>query len=124
MANGNGDSLTKERVERVADDVWFRLAARASMLILGFAGLPLIIYLGGGALKSIEELRKDQTAMFTQLQVLQATITLQMVDRYRGDDARRDFLVRDLKIDTNKDRIDRNERRLEAIEQRVGTDKR
>lgn len=116
-------SIDPERAERVADDVWFRLAARGSMLVLGFVGLPLGIYISGGALASINELKKEQAAMFVQLQVIQTTITLQMADRYKGDDARRDFQLRDLRIDNNKDRVDRNERRLELLEQRVGADK-
>lgn len=90
------------------------------MLILGFIGLPLFIYIGGGALNAITDLKDKQATMSAQLQVLQATISLQMTDRYRGDDARRDFQLRDIRIDANKDRIERLERKLENAEQRVG----
>jgi hypothetical protein len=115
LAETNGS-----KVQRVADDVWFRLAARGAMLILGFIGLPLFIYIGGGALNAITDLKDKQATMSAQLQVLQATISLQMTDRYRGDDARRDFQLRDIRIDANKDRIERLERKLENAEQRVG----
>lgn len=112
----NHDSHNESKVERVADDVWFRLAARASMLILGFVGLPMIIYIGGGALNTIEALKKEQIATTISLRVLEVTIQSQMTDRYKGDDARRDFLIRDLQIKALENSVGKLDRAIEKIQ--------
>lgn len=106
------------KVERVAEDVWFRLFARASMLLLGFVGLPLITYIGNKALGSIDKLQLEQALQTTKLEVLNATIQLNMADRYKGDDARRDFQLRDIRLKSIEDLAGKLERKIEIIEQR------
>ena len=72
-------------VEKAAANAWFTLIGRGAVVVtLGIAswmGLAII-------------------SLQTDVKVLSTTISLGMSDRYRADDARRDFLLRDLRLET------------------------
>ncbi len=72
-------------VEKAAANAWFTLIGRgavvATLAIASWMGLAII-------------------ALQSDVKVLSTTVALGMSDRYRADDARRDFQLRDLRIDT------------------------
>ncbi len=71
--------------EKAAANAWFTIAGRGAMLAtLGIASWIVASVIG---------LQSD-------IKVLSTTVALGMSDRYRADDARRDFQLRDLRIDT------------------------
>lgn len=77
-------------VEKAAANAWFTLIGRTAML--GTIGLV------GWQLQAIGTLQTD-------VKVLTATLNFTMADRYRGDDAKRDFALRDLKLEALDQRI-------------------
>jgi AraC-like DNA-binding protein len=71
--------------EKAAANAWFTIVGRTAMVAtLGVTGW----------------LVQGQIAVQTDLKVLANTVNFSMQERYRADDARRDFQLRDLKIDT------------------------
>lgn len=94
-ADGNGNGA-----ERIVTNVWFTLLGRAAAL----AALPLLAYMG----KIILDVQGD-------VRVLNATIGFSMSDRYRGSDAARDLKLRDLEIDTIKQRLSEIERVVRGV---------
>lgn len=86
----NGD-----KAERLAANAWFTNIGRAAAI----TALPLLAYMG----KMIIDVQAD-------VRVLNATISLNMSDRYRGSDALRDFKVRDLELEFLKTRLTEIER--------------
>ena len=71
-------------VEKAAANAWFMLIGRGAVVvtlaIASWMGLAII-------------------ALQSDVKVLSTTVALGMSDRYRADDARRDFQLRDLRID-------------------------
>lgn len=88
LPNGNGTEKIK--------NTWFMLMGQAAAV----ASLPILGYLGLTVINVQSDVR-----------VLNATITLGMNDRYRGSDAGRDFKIRDLEIETLKQRVSELERK-------------
>ncbi|SRR5229473_1247372 len=71
--------------EKVASSALFTIVGRSAML--GTMGLVAWLLQAVGTLQ-------------TDVKVLTNTVNFTMTDRYRGDDARRDFQLRDLRIET------------------------
>jgi len=73
-----------EIVEKAAANAWFTLIGRGAMIAtLGVASWMVLAII----------------ALQSDVKVLSTTVGLGMSDRYRADDARRDFQLRDLKLD-------------------------
>jgi hypothetical protein len=72
-------------IEKAAANAWFTLIGRgavvATLAIASWMGLAVI-------------------SLQSDVKVLSTTVALGMSDRYRADDARRDFQLRDLKLET------------------------
>ena len=77
----NGQNIA----EKAAANAWFTIIGRGAMV----ASLGLVSWM---ALAVI--------TLQTDVKVLTNTVNFTMTDRYRGDDARRDFQLRDLRIET------------------------
>jgi len=75
--------------ERTAANAWFTIVGRGVMILTPVIVIPLL----GWAVQSL-------IALNTKVEVLGNTVNFGMTDRYRADDARRDFALRDLRIDT------------------------
>lgn len=83
--------LTTDSVaERAATSAWFKLVGQAAGP-LAFAG---IVYVAA----QIPSMQSD-------IRIVTTTLNNMMSDRYRADEARRDFQLRDLKIDTIEARL-------------------
>ena len=70
--------------EKAASNAWFTIVGRTAML-----GTMALV---GWLLQSVGGLQTD-------VKVLTNTVNFSMTDRYRGDDAKRDFQLRDLKLE-------------------------
>jgi hypothetical protein len=87
--------------EKAAASAWFTIVGRSAML--GTMGLV------GWLLQAVGTLQTD-------VKVLTNTVNFTMSDRYRGDDAKRDFALRD-------NRLDSYEARLRELEHEVRSTK-
>jgi hypothetical protein len=77
-------------VEKTAANAYFAIIARAAMVAsLGVASWMALAII----------------TLQTDVKVLTATINFTMTDRYKGDDAKRDLAIRDLKIDALDQRV-------------------
>ena len=85
--------------EKAASNAWFTIVGRSAMV----ATLGVTAWLVQG-----------QIAVQTDLKVLTNTVSFNMADRYRADDARRDFQLRDLKIETLQTRLSELEHEVRA----------
>ena len=85
--------------EKAAANAWFTIVGRSAMV----ATLGVTAWLVQG-----------QISVQTDLKVLTNTVGLNMADRYRGDDARRDFQLRDLKIEILQMRLSDLEHEVRA----------
>ena len=85
--------------EKAAANAWFTIVGRSAMV----ATLGVTAWLVQG-----------QISVQTDLKVLTNTVSLNMSDRYRGDDARRDFQLRDLKIEILQMRLSDLEHEVRA----------
>jgi hypothetical protein len=71
--------------EKAAANAWFTIAGRGAMIAtLGIASWMVLAII----------------ALQSDVKVLSTTVALGMTDRYRADDARRDFQLRDLRLET------------------------
>jgi|SRR5882672_3189626 len=76
--------------EKAAANAWFTIIGRGAML----ATMGLASWL----LQAVGTLQTD-------VKVLTNTVSFTLSDRYRGDDAKRDFQLRDLRIDVLAERL-------------------
>lgn len=76
--------------EKAAANAWFTIAGRTAMV--GTIGLT------GWLLQAVGALQTD-------VKVLTTTVSFQMQDRYRGEDAQRDLRLRDIQIESLRERI-------------------
>jgi hypothetical protein len=76
--------------------------------IIGFVAAGL----GGWALLVLLDVQRD-------VAILKVTVASSAQDRYRADEARRDFELRDLKISTLQGRIDAIEREVHSTNTKV-----
>jgi len=76
--------------EKAASNAWFTIVGRSAML-----GTMAI---AGWLLQAVGTLQTD-------VKVLTNTVTFTMADRYRSDEAKRDFALRDLRIDALLERL-------------------
>jgi hypothetical protein len=95
--------------EKAASNAWFTIIGRSAML----ATMGLASWL----LQAVGSLQ-------TEVKVLANTVSFTMSDRYRGDDAKRDFQLRDLKIDALSERLQNIEHdvrstRIDVKEQKI-----
>src|SRR5216683_4018990 len=75
--------------EKVASSALFTIVGRAVMILTPIIVVPLLGWVG-----------QSLIALNTKVEVLGNTVSFAMTDRYRADDARRDFQLRDLRIET------------------------
>ncbi len=76
-------------IEKAASNAWFMIVGRGVMILTPIIIVPLLGWVG-----------QSLIALNTRVEVLSNTVGFAMTDRYRADDARRDFQIRDLRIDT------------------------
>ncbi len=88
-----------DAAEKAAANVWFTIVGRTfSVLAIPVTGWMIV---------TLVQLKTD-------VQVLTATVNFNMSDRYRGDDARRDLQLRDLRITTLETRLQELEHEIRA----------
>ena len=104
-------------VYRAAENSSFKLVARASMILISLVTLPLGIYIGSHSLNQIDEMQRQIAILTTDVKVLTSEVRAGSDGRYKIDDARRDLQLRDLRIDSNKDRTEKLERAVDELRQ-------
>ncbi len=92
-----------EIAEKAASNAWFTIVGRGIMILTPVIVVPLLGWVG-----------QSLIALNTKVEVLGNTVSFAMTDRYRADDARRDFQLRDLRIDTLTMRISDLEHEVRA----------
>jgi hypothetical protein len=76
--------------EKAASNAWFTIVGRSAMIAT--------MALAGWLLQAVGTLQTD-------VKVLTNTVNFTMTDRYRGEDAKRDLSLRDIKIDALDQRM-------------------
>ena len=74
--------------DKAAANAWFTIVGRGVMILTPIVVVPLLGWVGTNLI-----------ALNTKVEVLGNTVSFAMTDHYRADDARRDFQIRDLRID-------------------------
>ena len=92
-----------EIAEKAASNAWFTIVGRGIMILTPVIVVPLLGWVG-----------QSLIALNTKVEVLGNTVNFAMTDRYRADEARRDFQLRDLRIDTLTMRISDLEHEVRA----------
>src|SRR5712671_4838715 len=85
--------------EKAASNAWFTILGRTAML---------------GTVALVGWLLQSVGALQTDVKVLTNTVNFSMTDRYRGDDAKRDFQLRDLKLEALAARLSDIEHEVRA----------
>lgn len=99
-----------DRADVLAENGVLKLLGRVAMA----ASAPAIIWLG----VTLWDISREQGRLQGKLDLLVERIDRASEDRYRAGDAIRDFKLRDQKDRQQDLRIDRNERRIDGVEQR------
>jgi hypothetical protein len=100
-------------VERVAENPGVRALARLSMIAVSLVVIPLGGYLGNRVIASIDRVEDDVAKIRTDLAILTVEVRIGGEGRYRIDDAKRDFQVRDLQLERQRERLERLEKRFD-----------
>lgn len=107
----NGNRLN-ELARQAADNVYFKVFTQGAMALV----VPTMIWSAG----ALWELNTKQASLAGRIDGIQITINSQMDNRYRANDAERDFRLRDQLIEFLKDRISHDEKRIEKLESSRG----
>lgn len=87
-----------------------KLADNTALIMLGRVAAIITLPILAWGMHKLDAQADLVTKLSTDLQVLQATISINMSDRYRGSDANRDFQLRDLRLSGVEHRLDEIER--------------
>ena len=106
MENGRLANLAKG----VAENAYLRVFSQLAMTVAA----PTLVWTAS----ALWDLNRQQAIVSGRIDGVQIRIESMMDNRYRSTDAERDFRLRDQIITFLKDRIDRQEKQLDALERR------
>ena len=104
-----------DAIERAAENSSLKLISRIAMVIGSLIIIPLGAYIGVRSVNAIDKMQDSIIAMNGKMTLLTVKVDQLGLDTYGANDAKRDFQLRDYRIQANKELIDRLERELNEL---------
>jgi hypothetical protein len=109
----NARELT-DKADSIAENAFLKLIGRVGMA----SAFPVLVTAMTWGGNTLWDMKAEQAKLSGKVDVLTERLSAQMDDRYRGSDARRDFLTVIQKNEEQDKRLDRFEVRIDRIESR------
>lgn len=109
----------RQSLDGIVESTWLKLTSRVAIIIASLF-VPFVTFQATQVLRDVRDTRDTLIAISYRVTALENEVSKTGDDRYRSQDAVRDFRLRDLKDQQQDQRIDENKNDIDRIQRSGG----